>query len=161
MLRCNRFGRKISQPFLLSTWFTDDKPILSIKGILSYVINFASSVPGSPWQQEAQGLSIHFQAAKDEPSFSPTTFTILSLFLFHSFGNSIILYNYFHLPDNSWWFHRFLTWFFCFNRKLLILEVIFNRNDLLLVQKYSKFTLLLTRTSSLKSPYHNNLQHFH
>ena len=37
------------------------------------------------------------------------TFTILGLFLFHSFGNFITLYNYFHLPDNSWWFHGTLT----------------------------------------------------
>ena len=149
MLRCNRFWRKILQPFLLSTWFTDDKPILSIKAILSYTINSASFVPGSPWQQEAQGLSIHFQAAKDEPSFSPTTFTILSLFLFHSFGNSIILYNYFQLPDNSWWFHGTLSWFLCFTRKLLFLERIFTCNDFLMFQKYSTFTFLLTMTSSL------------
>ena len=122
MLRYDKFWSKILQSFSLSTWFTYYKQILSIKAILSFVINSASSVPGSPWQQEAQGLSTHFQAAKDEPSFlSKITFLILSLFLFHSFGNFITLNNYFHLPDNSWWCHGT---FFCFTRKLLFLAMI-------------------------------------
>ena len=47
-----------------------------------YVINSASSAPGSPWQQEAQEPSTHFQAAKDEPSFFINSFHDPQLFSF-------------------------------------------------------------------------------
>ena len=121
------------------TWFS----LTTARGIISSWYSYSIS-PGSPWQQEAQGLSTHFQAAKDEPSFlSQITFTILSLFLFHSFGNFITLYNYFHLPDNSWWFHGTLTWFFCFTNIVIL------GNDLLFFQKYPTFVTFLMRMTSL------------